>query len=736
MLPVETAFQFYADHHGNPLSNGYIYFGQINQNPVTSPVVVYWDAAGTQPAAQPLRTQNGYIVRNGTPANIFVSGDYSELVQDSKKRQVYYAANSADFSIASFVTSFIAGLAAPSGSSLIGFDQVGAGIDTRNMQEKEREKGISLLDKMTLSQRTDVINGVGSIDVTAACQQALDSGKNIIVPAGKYLINPVDPNYPTTKYGGGLKPQNGSRITFLAGAQFVMAATDKGEYVFWNLRDTVDVTIVNGDVVGDVGSHIGGVGEFGFAYYLASATNPQLLNCKGSKCWGDAIFVGPSIETTSNPTSGGVIGHFIADDNRRQGMSITSWDRGLVFGGEFKNTGVTASTAPSYGIDIEPDANGVAKIDVMLIGVRTSGNSQGGLQIVPGFMSDNSFSRPVFNVHVADYESDADGFTGALRFAYPDLANPDVNVANKVYGQITVDGAKVRNSTGRALDFARWVPTAPKVVINDLYIENPNTSGNVVTNENQCGVVFFLDIANIAYQTSMGAVELNRPTIVDTRAVPKMLVPIWGQTGAGQTIDNLVIRDASGSGWSSAANGLTRITNTANASITYTNPPKRDVAAGDTYVNGAWAGYSIASQTDGVHQLQSAATSVGFEYLFDNRFGVTMTIRPQATDTILMFGRMVNTDIIMRLRGTRLRLKSLGSTFWEATEAVGNLTQAGMDQPRNIFFKNAMPTTGTFTAGDIVFNSTPAIGATPGWVRLTTGSAHVLNTDWRAMPVL
>ena len=49
----------------------------------------------------------------------------------------------------------------------------------------------------------------------------------------------------------------------------------------------------------------------------------------------------------------------------------------------------------------------------------------------------------------------------------------------------------------------------------------------------------------------------------------------------------------------------------------------------------------------------------------------------------------------------------------------------------------AMPTTGTYQQGDFVPNSTPSIlgGAgnkyvVNGWIRLTSGSAHVLNTDW------
>jgi hypothetical protein len=124
MLPVEPAFNLYTNLNGNPLDDGYVYYGLPNQNPITSPVVVYWDAAGTQPAAQPLRTVNGYIVRAGTPANVFFNGEYSQIVQDSAQRLVYFAPNSSDFSIVGYVNSFIANLAntsdADKGAALIG----------------------------------------------------------------------------------------------------------------------------------------------------------------------------------------------------------------------------------------------------------------------------------------------------------------------------------------------------------------------------------------------------------------------------------------------------------------------------------------------------------------------------------------------------------------------------------------------------------------------------------------
>lgn len=121
MLPVESAFKIYVGLDGNPLDNGYIYFGSINQNPITSPITVYWDAAGTQPAVQPLRTLNGYIVRNGTPANVFVNGNYSQLVRNSSQVQVYYEPDSSNYSVSSQVFNFIASLAAPTGATLVGY---------------------------------------------------------------------------------------------------------------------------------------------------------------------------------------------------------------------------------------------------------------------------------------------------------------------------------------------------------------------------------------------------------------------------------------------------------------------------------------------------------------------------------------------------------------------------------------------------------------------------------------
>ena len=61
----------------------------------------------------------------------------------------------------------------------------------------------------------------------------------------------------------------------------------------------------------------------------------------------------------------------------------------------------------------------------------------------------------------------------------------------------------------------------------------------------------------------------------------------------------------------------------------------------------------------------------------------------------------------------------------------------------SISWASAMPTSGTYQIGSIVWHTAPAIAGTAGsryvingWRRLTSGSGHVLNTDWAEMRTL
>jgi len=90
-LSVQPTFPIFTNEAGEPLENGYIWIGVANLDPQTNPVQVYWDAALTIPAGQPIRTLNGYPSRNGTPGRLYVNSDYSIRVQNSKGSLVYSA---------------------------------------------------------------------------------------------------------------------------------------------------------------------------------------------------------------------------------------------------------------------------------------------------------------------------------------------------------------------------------------------------------------------------------------------------------------------------------------------------------------------------------------------------------------------------------------------------------------------------------------------------------------------
>jgi len=94
---ITSPFPSFNDTDGSPLNNGYVYVGQPNLNPVTDPTPVYWDEALTQPAAQPVRTINGYFSRNGSPGRLYTGlVSYSIRITNNKGALVFSDLNYLD----------------------------------------------------------------------------------------------------------------------------------------------------------------------------------------------------------------------------------------------------------------------------------------------------------------------------------------------------------------------------------------------------------------------------------------------------------------------------------------------------------------------------------------------------------------------------------------------------------------------------------------------------------------
>ncbi len=185
MLAIESPLPLFVGRDGLPLDAGYIYFGTVNLNPVTSPVTVYWDAAGTQPVAQPVRTSRGLIVRSGTPAKVYASGNFSLLVKDSAGAQVVYERNSSEWQVSAYVDELRADLASTSdaskGAGMVGVYKTGIGEVDTTAQD--------LLIANAVNAKRFGLIGDGSNEYTkllALWTHCLLTGKNLYFPAGTY----------------------------------------------------------------------------------------------------------------------------------------------------------------------------------------------------------------------------------------------------------------------------------------------------------------------------------------------------------------------------------------------------------------------------------------------------------------------------------------------------------------------------------------------------------------------
>ena len=91
LTQITGPYPIFTDLDGTPLDDGYLYIGEANEDPVTNPVQVFFDANLTIPATQPIRTNNGYAYRNGTPALIYTAGAFSITIRNKRDEFVLYS---------------------------------------------------------------------------------------------------------------------------------------------------------------------------------------------------------------------------------------------------------------------------------------------------------------------------------------------------------------------------------------------------------------------------------------------------------------------------------------------------------------------------------------------------------------------------------------------------------------------------------------------------------------------
>jgi Pectate lyase superfamily protein len=221
---------------------------------------------------------------------------------------------------------------------------------------------------LVVNVRDKGAKGNGRTDDTVSIQEAIDevggTGGTVLVPGGTYMVEVVDRQRRVT-----LK----SDMTLKLANDAVLKAfpNDSRKYAVLSITDVSNVTVVGGTLEGDRAEHKGKDGEAGMGIRIShGAKRITVSGVTARKMWGDGFYVEGAKDTKFCDV--------IADNNRRQGLSIIEANGVLVTDSVFKNT---HGTRPSAGIDLEPDEASQKIVNVRIQNSKFIDNAGPGIQI-------------------------------------------------------------------------------------------------------------------------------------------------------------------------------------------------------------------------------------------------------------------------------------------------------------------------------------------------------------------
>lgn len=314
-------------------------------------------------------------------------------------------------------------------------------------------------------------------------------------------------------------------------------------YQIFMLYKVQGVVINDGLFVGDLDTHTGTTGEAGYGVLLRSCDSISINRCRMSKFWGDGLLLGSdTISTNTNIR----ITHCVFDDNRRQGSSVGG-GVGVVYDTcTFSNTGKTQATAPAAGIDIEPDNNKVADLDVKVINCRFINNQGGGIHVIlsgcltaptlrPGvcevnvkFIGCTSFQDGSYNTTVS---------RGSIRVGGAAIAP----ISNRLFGGVDFTSCTVSRASTSAVRMTNPISAYPPIRFNSLVVTDVYSGVPDGTQMPTSNIVYFDIFPEFTDSPNMniGDIDFNGLTYKDSRGLTfsetatqsnhRVKRPVWHQ---------------------------------------------------------------------------------------------------------------------------------------------------------------------------------------------------------------
>ena len=307
-MKISQPYLFISGPDGTGFT-GSMYIGYPDKNAEIFPKPIFFDEDLTLPAAQPVSIIDGFPVRRGTPADIFIDGLYSITLRDKSGKFIYSKPSEGNNNLALN----------------------------------------SVFNYLTPSEISDVTSNTASINLTTKIQAAITDNYSVYFPSGTYLTSTL-----TLKTGSHLFGCGPTTILKknLINASYGILYTDSGSSSDYISNITIRDLQIRGL------SDTEGFSEFKHLISLHGVKNVLIQNVQLVGFQGDGIYLGSSVTAgverhNYNVTIDSCLFDGVNNENRN-GVSIIDGDGITISKSRFINC--TKSTMPGC-IDIEPNAN-------------------------------------------------------------------------------------------------------------------------------------------------------------------------------------------------------------------------------------------------------------------------------------------------------------------------------------------------------------------------------------------
>lgn len=394
-------------------------------------------------------------------------------------------------------------------------------------------------------------------------------------------------------------------------------------------------------------------GENGMGVNITGSSNIFISNLTCKNLWGDGFYVGGGSGSNSENV---FLTNCYADGNRRNGLSVTNCKTCIVLGGEYKNTG---GTDPQFGIDVEPNSGCLIE-NVLIKGVRTANNLEGGIALMPILLKGGSNN---FDATVEDWLSEGDGLPQSKTYGIGLVLDNNSSTNAQVYGKIEIRKCSIVTPNGMGVYIQGW-NNAPKTHMADVIVYNSNTF-TIAYAPDQAG--FGMDYnSNDPTGVTYGNITFERCGVIDNRTTKVTKYAFAFVSVSGRPFNNITIIDPIYDGVTTSWLywGVPDANSGFNAKFNLTNTVSLSTSQAITN----YAGQEIVATAACTLSLPNSVNVQGAEFTI--RYGAasgTVTLGVQSGDTIINKGAAVTT-VALTVAGTYIKVRAIGSNKFVVVE--------------------------------------------------------------------